>query len=169
MARPGRGRDRVAVERARLLHELSGAVELVGEVAHDVPPAHHRGEGKATAHDLAERGQVRHHPVVLLGAAVGEAESGDDLVEHQWDVVPRGDRPYALEKARLRHDQALERLHDHRGEIMVVRLDHRLGLAAIVERGDQGSSPWIACGMPAESGVGAGNALGSRGPTLIRE
>jgi hypothetical protein len=31
------------------------------------------------------------------------------------------------------------------------------------------TSPWIACGMPAESGVGAGKAFGSRGPTLISE
>ena len=28
---------------------------------------------------------------------------------------------------------------------------------------------WMAWGMPAESGVGAGNALGARGPTLISE
>ena len=93
--------------------------------------------GKAAAHDLAEGGQVRHHPVVLLGAAVGEAEAGDDLVEDQRDAVARGDRAHALEKARLRHDQPLERLHDHRGEIVVVRLDHRLGLGQVVERGDQ--------------------------------
>jgi hypothetical protein len=73
----------------------------------------------------------------LLGAAVGEAEAGDDLVEDQRDVVPRGDRPHALEEARLRHDQPLERLHDHRGEIVVVRLDHGLGLGQVVERGDQ--------------------------------
>ena len=31
------------------------------------------------------------------------------------------------------------------------------------------TSSWIACGMPAESGVGAGNAFGARGPTLISE
>ena len=36
-------------------------------------------------------------------------------------------------------------------------------------KGATSTSPWMAWGMPAESGVGAGNALGVRGPTLMRE
>ena len=64
-------------------HELRRAVEIRREMAHDVAPPRHRGEREAAADDLAEGDHVRHHAVVFLGAAVGEAEAGDDLVEDQ--------------------------------------------------------------------------------------
>ena len=64
-------------------------LELGREVPHDVAPARDRGEREAAADDLAERGEVGHDAVVLLGAAVGEAEAGDDLVEDQRHAVTR--------------------------------------------------------------------------------
>ncbi len=36
-------------------------------------------------------------------------------------------------------------------------------------KGATSTSSLMACGMPAESGVGAGKALGTRGPTLMSE
>src|SRR5215813_5276950 len=80
---PGGRGYRIAVERARLLHEGARLLHGRREMAHDLLAADHRGEGEAAADDLAEGGQVRHHAVVLLGAAVGEAEARHDLVEDQ--------------------------------------------------------------------------------------
>src|SRR5215831_18728219 len=68
---PGGRGHRIAVQRARLLHEVARLLHGRREMAHDLLASHHRGEGEATPDDLAEGGQVRHHPVVLLGAAVG--------------------------------------------------------------------------------------------------
>ncbi len=113
------------------------SLHLLREVPHDVAAARDRGERKAAADDLAERGQVRHDAVVLLRAPVGEAEAGDDLVEDQRHAVSRGDLAHALEEAGLGHHQPLQRLQDHRGQVVVMRLDHGLGLGHVVEGRDQ--------------------------------
>src|SRR6266542_1632572 len=134
---PRGGRDRIAVESAGLEDHLTRALQLLGEVAHDVASAYHGGQRKTAADDLAERRQIGHDTVILLGAAPGEAEAGDDLVEDQRDAVSRGHLPYAAEKCRVRDDEALEGLHDHRGQILVMRLDDGLRLGQIVERRDQ--------------------------------
>jgi len=44
-------------------------------------------EREAAGHDLAEGREVGNDLVELLGAAVGEAEAGDDLVEHERHAV----------------------------------------------------------------------------------
>jgi hypothetical protein len=59
---------------------------------HDVFAADHRGQREAAADDLAVGGQIRRDAVVLLRAAVGEPEAGDDLVEDERDPVALGDR-----------------------------------------------------------------------------
>ena len=134
-------------------------------VAHaaKVVSEHVRGEREPAADDLAEGGQIRHDAVVLLGAPVGEAEAGDDLVEDQRHAVPRGDLPYALEEAGLRHHQPLQRLHDHRGQVVVMRLDHGLGLGHVVEGRDQDLA-LDGVGNARRVRGGGGERLGRPGP-----
>jgi len=45
------------------------------------------------AQALGHRREVRSHPEILLGAASGEPETGDDLVENQQRPVLRGQLP----------------------------------------------------------------------------
>ena len=85
---------------------------------HQVGGGADRGEREAAAHDLAHAGDVRHHAVVLLGAAVGQPEAGDDLVEDQQDAVAPRDLAETLEESGLGRDQPLEGLDDHRGQLV---------------------------------------------------
>src|SRR5215470_15461282 len=59
-ARRGQG-ERVAAERAR--------DEDVLELAHQLTRTDHGGEWKSIRHSLAECGEIRRHPEVLLGAS----------------------------------------------------------------------------------------------------
>src|SRR5262250_157728 len=69
-ARRGQG-ERVAAERAR--------DEDVLELPHQLARTDHGGKWKSIRHSLAECGEIRRHPEVLLGASDRPAEAGHDL------------------------------------------------------------------------------------------
>ncbi|HMS79540.1 MAG TPA: hypothetical protein PKC20_08425, partial [Burkholderiaceae bacterium] len=87
----GRRADRVAVQRVRRPHDLGLRPAARVEHRHHVGATGDRGERIAAADRLAVAGEVGHHAVGLLRAAVRDPEAGDDLVEDQHDAVPRGD------------------------------------------------------------------------------
>ena len=133
----GHCRDRIAVERADLGHEVGRPVQPRVERLHDLlPPAHGR-QREAAADDLAEGGQVGDDAVVLLGAAVGEAEARHHLVEDQRDPVARGERAQPREEAGLGREEALEGLDDDGGETVGVHGEQRLHRGQIVVGRDE--------------------------------
>src|SRR6185295_16802435 len=77
---------------------------------HEIGPARDGGERIAARERLAVGGEVGRDAVELLGAAVGEAEARDDLVEDQDDLLAPRDLAKLSEKAGLRRNGALERL-----------------------------------------------------------
>src|SRR5207245_1933582 len=98
---PGRHRERVTRQRARLVH----AAERRHVVHHAAPPAV-GAHGQSAADDLAQAREVGAHAVELLGAAVGDAEARDHLVEDQERPVLRGDLAQPGEEARGRRHHA---------------------------------------------------------------
>ncbi len=133
---------------------------------HDVGAAGDRREREAAADDLAQRAEVGRDAVVFLRAAVGEAEAGHDLVEDQRNAVLLRDLPQPLQEARLGRQQALERLDDHAGQLVLVLLDQALDHLEVVERRDQ-HLVGDALGMPAESGMARGKLPGFLGASDI--
>ena len=99
--------------------------------------ADHRRQREAAADGFAIAGQIGHDAVALLGPAPGDAKAGDDLVEDHDDAVLAGDLANRLQETRLRQQDALQRLHDHGGEVGGVPLDHVDGALRIVERRHQ--------------------------------
>ena len=79
---PGRHRQRVARQRAGLVH---GAQRR--QAGHDVAPAAKGRRRHAAADDLAQAGHVRRDAVVRLRAAQRHAEAGHHLVEDQHGAV----------------------------------------------------------------------------------
>src|SRR5206468_5439334 len=76
----------------------------------------------------------------LLGAAVRDAESGDDLVEDQYGVVSPCDLAEPFEKSRTRrHDAHVpgHRLDDDRCDLASALAEERLDGVQIVERRGQ--------------------------------
>ena len=61
-----------------------------GEVVHDLRATGYRRQGEAARNSLAQGAEVGHHAVVLLGAAVCEAEPRHDLIEDQRHPVLAG-------------------------------------------------------------------------------
>ena len=74
---------------------------------------------------------------ILLGPAIGEAETRDDLVEDEGHAEPPRHLANAGEKRPVRYDQPLERLHDDGGQALVMRGDDRFCLREVVEGGDE--------------------------------
>src|SRR3546814_2765246 len=58
-------------------------------------------------------------------------------LEDQRDAVLRGQRAQALEEARLRRQETLERLDDDAAELVVILADQAGGGLQVVERRDQ--------------------------------
>src|SRR5262249_52283604 len=102
------GGNRIARQRTDLEDEVLVLDGQPIEVLHDVGAAGDSGERKAAAYDLAQTAEVGRYAVVFLGAAIGEAEAGDDLVEDQRNAVLGGDRAQGLQEAGLGRNQALE-------------------------------------------------------------
>ena len=123
--------------------------------------------GKPPPTILPRRAQVGRDAVVFLGAAIGEAEAGHDLVEDQRDAVFLRDHvAQRLEEAGLGRDQALERLDDDAGQLVLVLRDQVATVVDVVE----GATSISSCrlfGMPAESGIGRGKLPGRLGARLI--
>ncbi|GBD16040.1 hypothetical protein HRbin26_00935 [bacterium HR26] len=130
--------NRVAVERAaQVRHRFAPPTASRIGHRHDLGLAGDGRQGIPTADRLPVRGQVRHDPVALLGAAVGQPEAGDDLVEDQEHAVLLGQPAQLLEKARRRDERALQRLADHGSQLVRVLLDEPLGQFQVVPPGDQ--------------------------------
>src|SRR5262249_62241682 len=114
-------RDGVAADAGREPHVTRVADPVL---AHEVEESRAPGDGAervAAAEGLAEGREVGPDPVVLLGAAVGEAAAGDGLVEEQDQAARGGQLAEAAEEAGARRGAAVERLrgdprHVVRGE-----------------------------------------------------
>src|SRR5215831_5956006 len=158
---PGGRPHRIAVEGARLLNEVASLLEGGSEMPHDLLASHHRGERETSPDDLAEGGQIRHHPVVFLGAAVGEAEARHDLVEDQGHAEAPRELAHAGEEGAVGHDQALEGLHDDGGQALVMRGHDGFRLRQVVEGSDEhllADRMGNARGVRGGSGEGLGGA-----------
>src|SRR5205807_7051684 len=81
----------VAVEGAGLGDVPGLPLERGIEVLHDLRRAADGRQGESAPDHLAEGRQVGDDAVVLLRAAVGQAEARDDLVEDERDPVAPGD------------------------------------------------------------------------------
>merc|ERR1719313_3215511 len=97
----GRHGQGVATESTSLVHGAGGR-----DLLHDVPAAAVGADGQAAANHFAHGGDVGRHAEVLLGAAVVDAETGHDLVEHQQSAVLRRHRSEALEEFLRGRDEA---------------------------------------------------------------
>src|SRR5207249_1752387 len=95
--------DRMAVVRPRVERGVFPSAARLEDV-HDLGFAAEARQLEAAARDLAERRHVRTDVVILLRAAVREAEAGEDLVEDQDDALLAGELAEALEIVRLRRD-----------------------------------------------------------------
>jgi hypothetical protein len=87
---------------------------------HEVRAPAVRPHRQPAADDLAEHREVGRDAVARLRAAVGNAEAGDDLVEHEERTVPGGRRAQARQvTGRRRHDSNVRchRLDDDRGHV----------------------------------------------------
>ena len=114
-----------------------------------------RRQRKAAAHRLAVAREVGHDAVLLLRAAPRDAKAGDDLVEDEHDAVAARDLAHRLEKAGLRQQHALQRLDDHRREL--VRVASIIATACAVSLNGATSTVSPACGgTPTESGCARG-------------
>ena len=83
---PGRGGQRVAGQRAGLVHRPGR-----GQPVHDLRAAAERGRGQPAAHHLAERHQVAGHALEAVPAGAGDPEAGQHLVHDQQRAVLAAD------------------------------------------------------------------------------
>ena len=129
---PGRHRERVPGERARLVHGPGGRDEL-----HDLAPAAVGADRQPAADHLPERRQIRRDPVERLRAARVHAEAGHDLVEDEQRAVRGGELAQPLEEARGReHEPHVpdDRLEDHGRDLVVALRRALLDRVEVVER-----------------------------------
>ena len=87
---------------------------------HDLPPAHHGAKGVAAGDGLGKGGQIRGDPIVGLGPAQCQSETGDHLVKDQQDPILPGHLPHSLQIARFGQDGAgitHTGLHEHRRDL----------------------------------------------------
>ncbi len=110
-----------------IARERPGLVDLAlgSDVLHNLSPAAKGSHRKAAADNLAKRGQIRRNTVSFLGSAVGQAESGDDLVKNQQGAVFCGQLPESLQKSFCRLHQAhvgSHGLHDNAGYLVAMLL-----------------------------------------------
>src|SRR5881296_4210985 len=128
--------DRMAVVRPRVERGVLPSTARLEDV-HDLGFAAEACELEAAARDLAERRHVRADVVILLGAAVCEAEAGEDLVEDQDDALLAGELTETLEIVGLRRDHAGPAEHgldDERADLVFVLFEDRGGGLDVVVR-----------------------------------
>mmetsp|Transcript_11265 Transcript_11265/g.28891 ORF Transcript_11265/g.28891 Transcript_11265/m.28891 type:complete len:438 (+) Transcript_11265:144-1457(+) len=127
----------VSGQGAGLVHGARGRNHL-----HDVAAAAVRANREATADDLAHGSQVGGHSEVLLGAALGDAEAGHNLVEAQQGALLLGHVTQTLQELLGRGDKAGvadNGLQDHAGNLALVGLKQRLHALKVVVGGAQGA------------------------------
>ncbi len=120
----------------------AAVADVLGQHAHDVPPATERGGRIAVAHGLGIRGQVRRDAEQLRRATLGDPEAGLDLIEDEQRPELAGHLPDALQEALLGQDAlgvAEDGLDDDRGDVLALALeDAAQALEVVVDRGDDG-------------------------------
>src|SRR5713226_4924649 len=131
----------VAVVRPRVERGVLPAAAWLEDV-HDLGFAAEARQLEAAARDLAERRHIGPDVVVLLGAAIREAEAREHLVEDQDDALLARELAEALEVVRLRRDHAgtaEDGLDDQRADLVLVLFeDGSRGLDVVVwENHDQ--------------------------------
>ena len=129
---PGRHGEGIAREGSRLVNGSRG-----GEVFHDLPAAAEGADGEAAPDDLPQAGKIGGDAGQGLPAAVGDAESGDHLVEDQEDAVLAGDLPQRFEESRPGGDHphvAGDRFDDDAGQIPAEALDGVADRGGVVVR-----------------------------------
>ena len=129
--------DRVAAQRPARPHQVPAVGPVGVEGLHDPVRAGDGRHRKPAGHRLAVGGQIRGDAVPLLGPSPGDPEAGDDLIEDQHDIVPSGRLAERFEEPGHRGQHALERLHDHPGQLSGVTVDDLDRPRGVVERGHQ--------------------------------
>ena len=136
LRQPCRHRDRVAGQRARLIHRAARR-----DLFHQRARARVRADRHAAANDLAKGDQIGTHAEVFLRAARRKAEARDDLVKDQEAAVLVAQVAQALQKAVLRRHNAhvrRDRLDDHRRDLSRVGVQQALDRGEIVVLRHQG-------------------------------
>lgn len=90
--------------------------------------------------DFAERGQIGNDPEAGLGTAVGQAETGDDLIENQQGTVLLREIAQPLQEAFLRKDEAHvggHGLHDDGRDFAALTGENLPAGLEIIIRGEQ--------------------------------
>ena len=112
----GRHRERISRQRSGLIDRPRRRHE-----PHQIFAAAVRADRQPAADDLSQGRQIRDDAAPCLRAARSDAKTGDHFVEHQHDPVSRADVAQALQKARLRQNDAHvagDRLDDQRGDLI---------------------------------------------------
>ncbi len=133
---PDRAAEIEALQGAVLIDEAAVATTTRIGTIKNVGAAGHRTYRQTTADDLAEGGQIRRHAEMLLRTAQPVAQAGDHFVHDEQHVVAAREFAQAVEKTRLRCEHALDRLDDHRSQLVRMRADDPRGGGQIVERRD---------------------------------
>jgi hypothetical protein len=130
--------QRVAGERARLVGRSERCHRL-----HDLAPTAESADGQTAADDFAQTRQIGKDAVPLLGAAPGDPEASDDLVEDEDRAVVAAEPAQTFEEAGARwYDAhvASHRLDDHTGDFLAALGKQRLERGDIVVLGQNGVS-----------------------------
>ena len=93
--------------------------DAVHQLLHDLPAAGHRAEGQAAPDGFPEGTKIGCDSVKLLGAAQGDPEARDDLVEDEEGAMPGADLLNAAQVGLPRQQTAAvaqDRLHDDGGD-----------------------------------------------------
>ena len=123
-------RQGVTGEGTGLVHGTRG-----GDNVHDVAAATVGADGEAATDDLAHGGEVGGDVPVLLRAALGDAESGHDLVEGEESALSLGDLAKSLEELLVGDDEAEvadDGLENHSRNLTLVLLEDLLDSLEVV-------------------------------------
>src|SRR5713226_1402213 len=127
--------DRMTVVRPRVERGVLPAAARLEDI-HDLGFAAEARQLEAAARDFAEGRHIGPDVVVLLGAAIREAEAREHLVEDQDDALLARELAEALEVIGLRHDHAgpaEDGLDDQRADLVLVLFEDRgRGLDVVV-------------------------------------
>ena len=132
----GRHRQRIARERPRLVH-----VARRRDPLHELAATPVGGRRQASADDLAHDAQVGRYAVQLLGAAAGDAEAGDHLVEDEQGTSLVRPRSEELEESGVRRDDphvGRHGLDEDRCEVAGVGRTERVGVIPRDDRRGRG-------------------------------
>ena len=128
--------QRVAGQGARLVHRPERS-----HLLHDLPPPAVGAHRQPAPYYLAQGGDVGGDPIQRLRPAIGNPESGDDLVKDQHRSLLLRNPPQSLEEplgGRHHSHVPSHRLHDDAGHIPRVFLEIPLHRCQVVVVGHQG-------------------------------